>query len=65
MIGLITLLSVVLIISLIGWLVLKPEPQLIQGELGQMKFVYPVSVGRIQKFRTEEGHLCKKEIRLV
>ncbi len=61
MIGLITLLSVVLIISLIGWLVLKPEPQLIQGEVEADEVrVSSKLAGRIQEFRTEEGAFVQK-----
>ena len=56
MIGLITLLSVVVLVSLIGWLVLKPAPQLIQGEVEADELrISSKLAGRIQEIRIEEG----------
>lgn len=66
MIGLISLLGVVLIISLIGWLVLKPEPQLIQGEVEADEVrVSSKLAGRIQEFKTAEGASVQKGDTLV
>ncbi len=56
MIGLITLLSVVVLVSLIGWLVLKPSPQLIQGEVEADELrISSKLAGRIQEISIEEG----------
>src|SRR5574344_989657 len=56
LIGLITLMCVVLFICLVGWIVLKPEPEVIQGEVDADEVrVSGKLAGRILKFNVEEG----------
>ena len=54
--GLVVLLSVIILISIIGWIILKPEPEILQGEVEATEFrVSSKLPGRIQEFRAEEG----------
>jgi HlyD family secretion protein len=66
MLGLITLLGVVFLISFIGWLVLKPGPEIIQGEVDANEVrVSGKLAGRIQEFKVEEGSQVNKGDTLV
>lgn len=54
--GLIVLLTVVLLVSVIGWIVLKPEPEVIQGEVEATEIrVSGKLAGRIESFGANEG----------
>jgi HlyD family secretion protein len=54
--GLIVLLVVVVLIAIIGWIVLKPEPEVIQGEVEANEVrVSGKLAGRITEFKAEEG----------
>lgn len=54
--GLIVLLTVVVLVSIIGWIVLKPEPEVIQGEVEANEVrVSGKLAGRILSFGAEEG----------
>lgn len=54
--GLVVLLTVVVLISIVGWIVLKPETELIQGEVEANEVrVSGKLAGRIQAFMVEEG----------
>ena len=55
--GLGALLGVVLLVSLIGWIVMKPEPEIIQGEVDANEVrVSSKIAARIQDFKVEEGN---------
>jgi HlyD family secretion protein len=55
-VGLIVLISVVVLISVIGWLVQKPSPEVLQGEVEANEVrVSGKLAGRIQAFLVEEG----------
>jgi HlyD family secretion protein len=54
--GLTVLLTVVIIVSVIGWLVLKPEPEVIQGEVEASEIrISGKLAGRIEAFHVSEG----------
>ncbi|MDP4277149.1 MAG: efflux RND transporter periplasmic adaptor subunit [Bacteroidota bacterium] len=54
--GLIVLVTVILLVSLIGWIILKPEKEVIQGEVEANEVrVSGKLAGRIQQFNVEEG----------
>jgi HlyD family secretion protein len=54
--GLVVLLTVVILISIIGWIVLKPEAEVIQGEVEANEVrVSGKLAGRIENFKVEEG----------
>ena len=54
--GLTVLLTVVILVSVIGWLVLKPEPEVIQGEVEASEVrVSGKIAGRIEAFKVSEG----------
>lgn len=55
-VGLIVLLSVIILISIIGWIILKPEPEVIQGEVDAKEVRISGKVpGRISSLLVEEG----------
>jgi Multidrug resistance efflux pump len=59
--GLIVLLTVIILISIIGWIILKPETEMIQGEVEANEVrVSGKLAGRIQSFKVEEGSLVNK-----
>jgi len=65
-IGLGVLLGVVLLISLIGWIVLKPAPEVLQGEVEANEVrVSSKLAGRVQEFKVEEGSQVQKGDTLV
>ena len=65
-IGLGVLLGVVLVISFIGWLVLKPEKETIQGEVDANEVrISGKLAGRIHEFKVEEGSRVQKGDTLV
>lgn len=54
--GLVVLLTVIVLISIIGWIILKPEAEIIQGEVEANEVrVSGKLAGRIQSFNVEEG----------
>lgn len=54
--GLVVILVVVILVSVIGWLVMKPEPEVIQGEVEANEVrVSGKLAGRILAFYVEEG----------
>lgn len=54
--GLAVLLTVVVLVSIIGWLVLKPEPEMIQGEVEATEVrISGKLAGRIESFNVSEG----------
>lgn len=60
-VGLVVLLTVVVLISVIGWIVLKPEPELIQGEVEANEVrVSGKLPGRIQHYLVEEGNFVNQ-----
>jgi HlyD family secretion protein len=64
--GLVVLLVVVILISIIGWIVLKPEPEVIQGEVEANEVrVSGKLAGRILAFQAEEGQFVNKGDSLV
>jgi len=65
-IGLGVLLGVVLLISFIGWIVLKPEPEILQGEVEANEIrISSKLAGRIQAYKVEEGSEVQKGDTLV
>lgn len=59
--GLVVLLTVVILISVIGWIVLKPEAEVIQGEVEANEVrVSGKLPGRIQTYLVEEGGFVNK-----
>jgi HlyD family secretion protein len=61
-----TLLLVIAAVSLVGWLVLKPEPIMLQGQAEATEVRVSGKVpGRIDKFMTSEGMTVKKGDNLV
>jgi HlyD family secretion protein len=66
LIGLATLLGIVLLVSLIGTIFMKPEKELIQGEVDANEVrVSSKIAGRIQEFKVEEGASVQKGEMLV
>lgn len=66
LIGLATLLGIVLLVSLIGTIFMKPEKELIQGEVDANEVrVSSKIAGRIQEFKVEEGTSVQKGELLV
>lgn len=66
LIGLATLLGIVLLVSLIGTIFMKPEKELIQGEVDANEVrVSSKIAGRIQEFKVEEGTSVQKGEMLV
>jgi len=65
--GLVVLLTVIILISIIGWIVLKPEKIIIQGEVEANEVrVSGKLAGRIQNFLVEEGsHVNKGDTLLL
>ena len=58
-----TLLLVIALVSFIGWIVVKPEPIILQGQAEATEVVVSGKVpGRIDKFMVSEGMNVKKEI---
>lgn len=56
-IGLITFLVVVILISVIGWIIMKPQPEVIQGEVDANEVrVSGKLPARIQQLNVEEGN---------
>lgn len=56
MLGFVVLLTVIVLISIIGWIVLKPEPELVQGEVEANEVrISGKLAGRILSFGAEEG----------
>ena len=65
-IGLITFLIVVVLISVIGWIVMKPESETIQGEVDANEVrVSGKLPARIQKLKVEEGNYVNEGDTLV
>ena len=59
--GLVVLLTVVVLISIIGWIVLKPEAEVIQGEVEANEVrISGKLAGRIQAYMVEEGSYVNK-----
>jgi HlyD family secretion protein len=64
--GLIVLLSVIVLISIIGWIIMKPEPEIIQGEVDAKEVRISGKVpGRISSLLVEEGESVKAGDTLV
>lgn len=65
-IALVGLITVIVIIFIIGWIIYKPEPVVIQGsaEASEVR-VSGKLAGRIQQFRAEEGQWVEKGDTLV
>jgi HlyD family secretion protein len=60
LLGLVVLLSVVVLVSIIGWIVLKPEPEIIQGEVEATEVrVSGKLAGRIEAFKVSEGDMVQ------
>jgi HlyD family secretion protein len=58
--GFVVLLAVVILVSIIGWIVLKPEPEVIQGEVEANEVrISGKLAGRILSFGAEEGQYVK------
>lgn len=56
LIGLTTLMGVILLVALIGWMVFKPEPEIIQGEVEATEVRISSKLpGRIQELKVSEG----------
>jgi HlyD family secretion protein len=61
-----TLLLVIAVVSLIGWIVLKPEPIMLQGQAEATEIRISGKIpGRIEKFRVSEGMNVNKGDTLV
>ncbi|HNW53625.1 MAG TPA: biotin/lipoyl-binding protein, partial [Bacteroidales bacterium] len=61
-----TLLLVIAVVSFIGWIVLKPEPVMLQGQAEATEVRVSGKVpGRIDKFMATEGMTVKKGDTLV
>ncbi|MDD4921373.1 MAG: efflux RND transporter periplasmic adaptor subunit [Bacteroidales bacterium] len=59
--SLVVLLTVIILISIIGWIVLKPEAEMIQGEVEANEVrVSGKLAGRIQAYMVEEGSRVNK-----
>jgi len=66
MLGLIALIAVIILISIVGWIVMKPEPEVIQGEVEANEVrVSGKLAGRIESFKVEEGDFVKQGDLLV
>ena len=66
MLGFVVLLTVVILISIIGWIVLKPEPELLQGEVEATEIrISSKLAGRILSFGAEEGQAVQAGDSLV
>jgi HlyD family secretion protein len=64
--GLIVFLVVVVLIAIIGWIVLRPEPEIIQGEVEANEVrVSGKLAGRITEFKAEEGQFVQAGDTLV
>ncbi|MDR1680125.1 MAG: efflux RND transporter periplasmic adaptor subunit [Prevotellaceae bacterium] len=65
-IGFITLLGVVLLVSLIGWITMRPEPEIIQGEVEADEVRVSSKIpSRVGKILVEEGQAVTKGQLLV
>ncbi len=66
MLAFLTLLLVIAVVSFIGWIVLKPEPIMLQGqaEANEVRVSGKIP-GRIEKFMVTEGLIVKKGDTLV
>ena len=61
LIAFLTLLLVIAVVSFIGWIVLKPEPVMLQGQAEATEVRVSGKVpGRIDKFLATEGMTVKK-----
>jgi len=61
-----TLVLVIVLVSIIGWIVLRPEPIVLQGQAEATEVRVSGKVpGRIEKFYVSEGMLIKKGDTLV
>ncbi|HPT14024.1 MAG TPA: efflux RND transporter periplasmic adaptor subunit [Bacteroidales bacterium] len=66
LVAFLTLLLVIAVVSLIGWIVLKPDPVILQGQAEAKEVRVSGKVpGRIEKFLTSEGSLVSKGDTLV
>lgn len=66
LVAFLTLLLVIAAVSLIGWIVLKPDPVILQGQAEAKEVRVSGKVpGRIEKFLTSEGNLVSKGDTLV
>jgi len=66
LIGLIALVLVIAVVSLIGWIVLKPDPIVLQGQAEATEVRVSGKVpGRIETFRVSEGMQVKQGDTLV
>jgi len=66
LVAFLTLLLVIAVVSLIGWIVLKPDPVVLQGQAEAKEVRVSGKVpGRIEKFLTAEGKFVSKGDTLV
>jgi HlyD family secretion protein len=66
LIAFLTLVLVIALVSIIGWIVLKPEPIILQGQAEATEVRVSGKVpGRIEKFMVSEGTVVKKGDTLV
>jgi len=66
LVAFLTLLLVIAVVSIIGWIILKPEPVILQGEAEATEVRVSGKVpGRIEKFNVSEGTEVKKGDTLV
>ena len=66
MLGFVVLLTVIILVSIMGWIVLKPEPETIQGEVEANEVrISSKLAGRILSFGAQEGQFVKAGDTLV